>query len=91
MSSCRLWAVAVVGTAGYMNRCNSGSRSRCNSGCRNRYKQWAAGIGAVVGCSCRNMCREKSQVMGEGFLKNLERDSEKREHLQAQKSNGDSS
>ncbi|WJZ99131.1 hypothetical protein VitviT2T_017602 [Vitis vinifera] len=66
MSSCRLWAVAVVGTAGYMNRCNSGSRSRCNSGCRNRYKQWAAGIGAVVGCSCRNMCREKSQVMGEG-------------------------
>ena len=45
-------------------------------------QQWAAGIGAVVGCSCRNMCREKSQVMGEGFLKNLERDSEKREHLQ---------
>ena len=54
-------------------------------------QQWAAGIGDVVGCSCRNMCREKSQVMGEGFLKNLERDSEKREHLQAQKSNGDSS
>lgn len=45
-------------------------------------QQWAAGIGDVVGCSCRNMCREKSQVIGEDFLKNLERDSEKREHLQ---------
>ena len=58
--------------------CSSGRYS----GLYEQVQQWAAGIGDVVGCSCRNMCREKSQVIGEDFLKNLERDSEKREHLQ---------